>query len=97
MNGLFSAGAFMGCWTMGVLCDSLGRKKSLLVGTSIALVGTALQAGSVHIGMFLVARWLTGYGAGGLVTLVPIMQAEISPPSTRGFLVGQHGMVVFID
>ncbi|KAH8901430.1 general substrate transporter [Thozetella sp. PMI_491] len=94
MNGLFSVGAFMGCWTMGWLCDALGRRKSLLAASTIALIGTALQAGSVHIAMFLVARWLSGHGAGCLVTLVPIMQSEIAPPSTRGFLVGQHGFVL---
>ncbi|VUC25612.1 unnamed protein product [Clonostachys rosea] len=95
-NGLFSAGAFMGCWTMGFTCDSWGRKKSLYFGTSVALVGTALQAGSAHIGMFLFARFLTGLGAGCLVSIVPIMQAEIAPPSTRGFLVGQHGFVLVL-
>lgn len=29
--------------------------------------------------------------SGNLVTLIPIMQAEISPPASRGFLVAQHG------
>lgn len=79
---------------MGFVCDAIGRKKSFLMGALVALVGTALQSGSAHVAMFLVARWLTGLGAGNLVTLVPIMQAEISPPSTRGFLVGQHGFVL---
>lgn len=31
---------------------------------------------------------------GNLVTLIPIMQAEIAPPASRGFLVGQHGVVL---
>ncbi|OAL44212.1 general substrate transporter, partial [Pyrenochaeta sp. DS3sAY3a] len=91
MNGLFSAGAFMGCWTMGWMADALGRKKALIIATVLALIGGALQAGAAHIGMFLAARWLTGYGVGNLVTLIPIMQAEMSPPASRGFLVGQHG------
>ncbi|KAI1630482.1 general substrate transporter [Exophiala viscosa] len=93
-SGLFSAGAFMGCWTMGWMCDARGRKQALWIAATISLVGSALQAGSAAIGMFLFARWLTGYGVGNLVTLIPIMQAEISPPASRGFLVGQHGVVL---
>ncbi|KAH0836949.1 hypothetical protein AYO21_01742 [Fonsecaea monophora] len=93
-SGLFSAGAFMGCWTMGWMCDARGRKQALYIATIISIVGSALQAGSAAIGMFLFARWLTGYGVGNLVTLIPIMQAEISPPASRGFLVGQHGVVL---
>lgn len=102
------------------MCDACGRKQALLIATTISLVGSALQAGSAAIGMFLFARWLTGYGvgkyllklaacaqelvtsicndadtlcSGNLVTLIPIMQAEISPPASRGFLVGQHGRI----
>lgn len=64
MNGLFSAGAFMGCWMMGWMSDALGRKKALIIATTISLIGGALQAGAAHIAMFLVARWLTGFGVG---------------------------------
>ncbi|KAL4805228.1 general substrate transporter [Aspergillus unguis] len=81
---------------MGYLCDARGRKQALWMATFVALVGGALQAGSVSVPMFLVARWLTGYGVGNLVTLVPIMQAEISPPTSRGFLVAQHGVILVL-
>lgn len=54
----------MGCWTMGWMCDALGRKKSLWIATIISLIGGALQAGAAALPMFLVARWLTGYGVG---------------------------------
>ena len=92
------------------MCDARGRKQALFISTIIAFVGSALQAGAAAVPMFLVARWLTGYGVGtfrllnngkdlvftrgtgNLVTLIPIMQAEISPPASRGFLVAQHGM-----
>lgn len=57
----------MGCWNMGWICDALGRKKSLYVATCIAILGGALQAGSVAVPMFLVARWLTGFGVGSSI------------------------------
>ncbi|KAJ5738508.1 hypothetical protein N7493_001663 [Penicillium malachiteum] len=95
-SGLFSAGAFMGCWTMEWMCDTHSRKQALLIATLISILGGALQAGAAAIPMFLVARWLTGYGVGNLVTLIPIMQAEISPPASHGFLVGQHGVILVL-
>lgn len=49
---------------MGWICDSLGRKKSLLLATCITIVGTALQAGPAAVAMFLVARCLAGFGVG---------------------------------
>lgn len=54
----------MGCWTMGWMCDAFGRKRALIIATLLAFVGGALQAGAVAIPMFLVSRWLSGYGVG---------------------------------
>ncbi|KAI9870980.1 MAG: hypothetical protein M1830_003560, partial [Pleopsidium flavum] len=95
-SGLFSAGGLIGALVMGWMCDARGRKAALAISTIVALVGGALQAGSAHIAMFLVARFLTGFGVGMLVTLVPIFQAEIAPPASRGFLVAQHGVILVV-
>lgn len=62
--GLFSAGAIFGSLFVSWLCDAYGRKMSLLVAALINIVGGALQTGSVHIGMFIVARFVTGFAAG---------------------------------
>lgn len=111
INGLLSAGGVFGSCFMAWMSEARGRKPSLVVATLVTLVGCILQAASVHIAMFLVARFVTGLGAGQLygctwiqvliwpigmlITLVPIFQAEISPPSTRGFLVAQNGMQIY--
>jgi len=41
-----------------------GRRKALLFGGVMSVVGGGLQAGSVHIAMYLVARLVTGFGIG---------------------------------
>ncbi|RDW68215.1 hypothetical protein BP5796_08872 [Coleophoma crateriformis] len=89
--GLFSAGAFFGALFVAWFCDAYGRKKSIIVAAIINIVGGALQAGSVNIGMFIAARFITGFAAAMFVTLVPIYITEVAPPAVRGFLVGQHG------
>jgi MFS family permease len=46
--------------------DKLGRRWSLFISALLCVVGGGLQAGSVHIAMFMVARLLVGCGAGTL-------------------------------
>ncbi|KAK4944923.1 hypothetical protein LTR10_015842 [Elasticomyces elasticus] len=94
MNGCFSVGGLFGALFNGWSCDYLGRRKTLLVATPIAIIGGALQGGAAHIAMFLIGRVLGGFAVGILVVLVPLFQSEIAPPATRGFLVSQHGVVL---
>ncbi|EIW82727.1 general substrate transporter [Coniophora puteana RWD-64-598 SS2] len=91
VNGIFSAGGVFGALTVAFMCDRYGRKATMNTAALVSAVGGALQAGSVDIAMFLVARFITGVGIGMMVVLIPIYQAEISPPASRGLLVGQHG------
>ncbi|RFU25999.1 hypothetical protein B7463_g10334, partial [Scytalidium lignicola] len=96
INGLFQTGGLFGALSCSQTADLFGRRKALFIGGACALVGGALQAGSVHIAMFIVARLLAGLGSGALVTLVPLYQSEIAPPAIRGLLVGTHGVVIVI-
>ncbi|KAG6372302.1 general substrate transporter [Boletus reticuloceps] len=91
INGLFSAGGTFGALLVGFICDRYGRKVTMNTANIVCIVGGAIQTGSVNLAMLLVARFITGWGIGMMVVLIPIFQAEISPPSARGFLVGQHG------
>ena len=65
-NGLLCAGGCFGAVFLAWMSDAHGRKLSLLVATLVTLLGCALQAGSVHIGMFLAARLISGFGGGEL-------------------------------
>lgn len=66
--GLFSTGAIFGAIFTGWFIDAYGRKYPLLLAAIINVIGGALQAGSVHIGMFIVARFITGFAAGKLTS-----------------------------
>ena len=69
-NGCYIAGALIGALLSGQLSDILGRRKSVCVSSSIAVFGGALQTGSVHIAMFIVARLIAGLGIGKLCILL---------------------------
>lgn len=64
VNGVYIAGALIGSIVSSVISDSLGRKMSVFVAAAFEIVGGALQAGSVNIGMFIAARLISGLGIG---------------------------------
>ena len=64
INGLFQAGGFLGTLSCTQTADAVGRRRALFIGAVFAIVGGALQAGSVHIAMYIVARFITGFGIG---------------------------------
>ncbi|KAF2103327.1 general substrate transporter [Rhizodiscina lignyota] len=96
INGLFQTGGLFGTLSCTATADWLGRRKALFVGGVISVIGGALQAGSVNIAMYIVMRFITGFGIGELVTLVPLYQSEIAPPNIRGLLVGMHGVLICV-
>lgn len=77
INGIFCAGAICGSVMVGWMCEARGRKQTMYATAIINVVGEALEAGSVHIGMFLAARFIAGWGIGSMVVLIPLYQAEI--------------------
>ncbi|WWC58299.1 uncharacterized protein I303_100839 [Kwoniella dejecticola CBS 10117] len=94
--GIFFAGGFFGSFLFAWLADRVGRRRALDVVGLFALIGCVLSAASVHIGMLLIGRILSGIAGGGLNVIPPMFQSEISVAEHRGRNVGLHGfMFVF--
>lgn len=72
MNGLNSAGSAVGCAFVSWSADKYGRKRSLQLGSLILILGAALCAGAVNMAMFLVGRFIAGFGIGVLITVIPM-------------------------
>jgi MFS family permease len=81
---VFTGGAFFGAGLAGPCGDVLGRKKTILVGALIFLLGGALQAGAQALSYLYAGRAIAGIGVGCLVMIVPLYQAELAHPSIRG-------------
>ena len=69
-NGLYSGGGILGCLFVPWLLDRLGRRRTIQVAAALAVLSAALQAGSVHIAMFLISRFLNGWAVGILDTSI---------------------------
>ena len=77
INGLYCAGALFGALHVGWMCEARGRKETMYLASAVNVVGGALETGSVNMAMFLVSRFIAGWGIGMMVVLIPIYQAEI--------------------
>ncbi|KAI9694027.1 MAG: hypothetical protein M1822_003298 [Bathelium mastoideum] len=92
--GGFLGGALVGAIAQAPLSNRHGRRIANGSASVIIIVSGALQAGSVDIAMLLTARVLCGIGAGMVFTNTPVYMSEVSPPHTRGLLVGFQGVGV---
>ncbi|KAG1718999.1 general substrate transporter [Suillus lakei] len=92
INGIFSAGGVCGAFAAGWMCDRYGRQMTMKTASVFSILAGILLAGSVNAVMLIVARFISGWGAGMMVVIIPIFGSEVSPPSSRGLLVGQHGV-----
>ena len=86
MVAILEIGAFVASLTVGRVGDIIGRRRTILYGSMIFLVGGALQTSATGMPMMLLGRIIAGVGVGALSTIVPVYQSEISPPHNRGKL-----------
>ena len=87
-------GQIAGALGAGVLANSIGRKKSvvliLVAYASFALLGAA----SVSLPMLLAARLLLGVTIGVMVVVVPVYVAESAPAAVRGALLTAYQLAI---
>jgi len=86
MVAILEVGAFISSISVGKLGDVLGRRKTIMYGAMIFIVGGALQSFANGMPMMMLGRIIAGLGVGALSTIVPVYQSEISPPHNRGKL-----------
>ncbi|KAI0370481.1 general substrate transporter [Pilatotrama ljubarskyi] len=84
--GCLLLGAFASNIYVGSLADYVGRRKAILAGCLVFLLGGSIQAAAQNIHYMYGGRFLAGMGIGMLAMLAPLYQAEIAHPSIRGRL-----------
>ncbi|EIE77593.1 hypothetical protein G6F46_007645 [Rhizopus delemar] len=81
---LYEIGCMFGALSTGRVGDWLGRRKTIRLGCLILCIGAILQTAAVDAPMMIVARIITGVGNGMNTATIPVYQAELSPPQSRG-------------
>ncbi|KAI0472906.1 MFS transporter [Xylariaceae sp. FL0804] len=77
---LFTGGAFFGAGLAGPAGDLLGRRKTIMLGALLFILGGAIQTSAQSLSYLYSGRAIAGCGVGFLTMII----REISHPSIRG-------------
>ncbi|KAF2183850.1 general substrate transporter [Zopfia rhizophila CBS 207.26] len=92
--GGYTLGCFFGAVATIWLGNMLGRKRTIMAGSSIMVIGAIIQASSFHLGQLIPGRLITGFGNGMNTSTVPTWQAETSKSHRRGQMVMIEGSLI---
>ncbi|KAK5116779.1 hypothetical protein LTR62_007453 [Meristemomyces frigidus] len=92
--GGYTLGCFFGAVATIWLGNMLGRKKTIMVGSVIMIIGATLQCSSFSLGQLIAARLITGFGNGMNTSTVPTWQSETSKSHRRGQMVMIEGSLI---
>ena len=90
----YNIGCFMGAVLTIFVGDLLGRRKMILVGSSIMVVGATLQCSAMSLPHLIVGRLVTGVGNGMNTSTVPTWASETSKSHKRGKVVMVQGALI---
>lgn len=73
-----------------ILCEKIGRRYPITIGTSIIVFGSVLQTAAQNYAMFVVGRFFIGFGGGLAAVAAPQLMMECAYPTHRGKLVSLY-------
>lgn len=87
VTAIYDIGCLVGAIAAFVFGDFLGRKKTILIGTTIMSVGAILQFSAFSVPHMIVGRIVAGIGNGMNTATAPPWQSETSQAAWRGKLI----------
>lgn len=78
----------------GRLGDTFGKRRLLLAGTLIFMLGTLLVMAANSFGLFVLGRAIQGIGTAGFVPLSIAIIAQSFPPHERGKVMGAWNSII---
>ena len=84
INAVWPVGQFLGIFPTTWISDRYGRKTPMYIGFFVLALATALQGGAQNLAMFIVARFLFGFGTSFMYQPAPILITELAYPTHRG-------------
>ena len=92
ISGYFAGtaiGSAVSAWSM----DAYSRRWTLLMGSSVSILGAILQAAAINPAMMVIGRAISGFSTGVVYPVAPVYLCELSPPENRAFIVGMKGLM----
>lgn len=89
---VYAIGGFIGTFGCIWLGDMLGRRRVIMSGAVVQVMGAVLNASAYSLVQLIISRLFIGIGTGALLATIPLWQSEISPTSKRGAHVATKGI-----
>ncbi|KAI8298666.1 Lactose permease [Colletotrichum sp. SAR11_240] len=86
LNAMYSLGALMAIPFVPIASNYLGRRRTILLGSWIMVLGAGLQAGSRNQDMFLASRWVLGFGIPFAIINASSLLGELSYAKERSIM-----------
>ncbi|WP_030606776.1 MFS transporter [Streptomyces sclerotialus] len=81
-------GMLLGALSVGTLTDRIGRKKVIIGCTVVFSLASAVCAAAPGVGVFGLARFVAGFGLGGLLPTTITLVAEYAPRGRGNLMIG---------
>lgn len=92
---LMSIGALLGAFAGGYTAGRWGRRKSILFGVGIYILGTVIQITAMNTWWhFVLGRLVGGLGIGNLSVVIPMFQSECAPKEIRGTIIATYQLAI---
>ena len=98
VTAIYEIGCLFGAISILTFGDYLGRRRSMMMGGAVMILGVIIQVTSERahtpLAQFIIGRTITGVGNGINTSTIPTYQAECSKTSNRGLLICIEGGVI---
>ncbi|KAI0190367.1 general substrate transporter [Xylaria flabelliformis] len=92
----YSLGAILSLPFIGRVNDRFGRRWSIFGGSVIMVIGALIQGLSVHVGQYIVARLILGFGIPTCIVSASSLIGELSYPKERPVLTSLFNVSYFV-
>jgi len=96
VSASYSLGAILALPFIPAFNDRFGRRWSIFFGSAVSILGAIIQACSVHVGMYIVARMILGFGIPFCIISGSAMLGELGYPKERATLTSLFNASYFI-
>ncbi|HAT1181874.1 sugar porter family MFS transporter [Corynebacterium striatum] len=96
VTSMLLVGAAFGALVAGRVADALGRRKTLILGGCVFVLGSIWCAVADSVFMLALARAFLGVAVGAVSIVSPMYISEISPARVRGRLVSLNTLMIVV-
>ncbi|KAJ3093369.1 hypothetical protein HK100_006647 [Physocladia obscura] len=82
-SAILQIGSIIGCFFVGLVSDNIGRRGGMLVGSVIIIIGVILELATSNLNIFILGRFLIGFGVVQVTTAAPTYTVEVAHPQFR--------------